>query len=725
MRSSVPDQTRLHDPLDDEAGPKDGIEHRIAPYSTDVRRIRSWATIAFLLAVSGGVGAQTPPTFPTKVELVTVDVVVVDDKGVPVPGLTRDDFVIEEDGRPQPIVSFEAVVAEEATKAPPTTKPAAVATNDVERPRIGRAYALVLDDLGLDLGAAEGARRAVTSFLARSVRDGDEVIMATTSGDAWWSTRIPEGRDDLLAIAARLRSRGGSVSHALEYMTESEAYLISRGNVISQQIVDRVVSRWTLARVCLERDPGCSGKVVARAGQIDGERRMRTQAILATVRRAIDALASVRGRKSLLLFSRGFLEDTELRPRDVVAASREANTAVYFVDARGLVVGPGSASADTAIAPAVADLGRMSFEETVLSSLGSQALAEDTGGFSIRNSNDLAAGTERIAAESRVFYMLGFEAPADKRPREWRKLRVEVKRAGLKVRARRGYTLRAERPPPAKPVPAKEGTRALPAAVETALDMAREVTGIPLRATTYVLEPRGKDTTRVMIAAEFDATHLTFQGAGKSRAARVEVTAAATLRDTGKTFYSDERVEVRVAEGETPGWRSVAREFDLPAGVAQARLVVRDPATGAMGAVAQRFQVPAPGNLRLSTPILSDQVIRPTTRDDKPRAAVAAHRTFAPGGGLYCEFEVFGAPRDPADGAPRVSSGLEVRAADGTAVRQAPPTRIAADREGRVARLVGLDLGGLAEGPYELVLDVRDEVGGGRIERREPFTIGR
>src|SRR6266540_456113 len=135
---------------------------------------------------------------------------------------------------------------------------------------------------------------------------------------------------------------------------------------------------------------------MARAGQIDAERRMRMQAVLATVRRVIDALASVRGRKSLLLFSCGFLEDTELRPRDVVAASREANTAVYFVDARGLIVGPGSASADTAGAPDPADVGRMAFEETVLSSLGSQSLADDTGGFSIRNSNDLAAGAERI-----------------------------------------------------------------------------------------------------------------------------------------------------------------------------------------------------------------------------------------------------------------------------------------------------------------------------------------
>ncbi|PYQ42173.1 MAG: hypothetical protein DMF77_13780, partial [Acidobacteria bacterium] len=375
-----------------------------------------WVFLACALGAATAAPAQPPPTFPTKVELVTVDVVVVDDKGAAVPGLTRDDFVIEEDGRPQPIVSFEAVVAEAPPETPPTTKPAVVATNDVERPRIGRAYALVLDDLGLDVGATVGARRAVTSFLERSVRDGDEVILAATSGDAWWSARIPEGRADLLAIAARVKSRGGSVSQAFEYMTESEAYLITRGTALSSQIVERVVSRWTLAHVCLERDPGCPGKVVARAGQVDAERRMRTQAVLAAVRRVIDALASVRGRKSLLLFSRGFLEDAELRPHDVVAASREANTAVYFVDARGLIVGPGSASADSVSAPAAADVGGMTFEDTVLESLGSQALAEDTGGFSIRNSNDLAAGAERIAAESRIFYMLGFEAPAGKRP---------------------------------------------------------------------------------------------------------------------------------------------------------------------------------------------------------------------------------------------------------------------------------------------------------------------
>ena len=51
------------------------------------------------------------------------------------------------------------------------------------------------------------------------------------------------------------------------------------------------------------------------------------------------------------------------------------------------------------------------------------------------------------------------------------------------------------------------------------------------------------------------------------------------------------------------------------------------------------------------------------------------------------------------------------------------PTRIAADRDGRLVRLVGLDLKGLAEGAYEIVLDVHDEAGGATVERHEPFTI--
>jgi hypothetical protein len=44
--------------------------------------------------------------------------------------------------------------------------------------------------------------------------------------------------------------------------------------------------------------------------------------------------------------------------------------------------------------------------------------ADDTNGFSVRNSNDLATNAVHVAAESRVFYLLGFHPPESKAPKK-------------------------------------------------------------------------------------------------------------------------------------------------------------------------------------------------------------------------------------------------------------------------------------------------------------------
>ena len=49
------------------------------------------------------------PTFSSKIDLVTVDVVVQDGKGRPVRGLTAADFTLLEDGKPQAIATFEGI----------------------------------------------------------------------------------------------------------------------------------------------------------------------------------------------------------------------------------------------------------------------------------------------------------------------------------------------------------------------------------------------------------------------------------------------------------------------------------------------------------------------------------------------------------------------------------------------------------------------------------------
>src|SRR5438034_10524456 len=268
-------------------------------------------------------------------------------------------------------------------------------------------------------------------------------------------------------------------------------------------MIQRVVDRYYERGVCQTLMPilECRRMVVARADQVDARRRNRTQDVLAAVDRAVFTLTGVRGRKALLLLTEGFLNDPDLRLiHEVAGRCREANIAVYSLDVRGLMTG--LASADAAGTPKTAELGAMQVEQTDAEAAGSVGLAEDTGGFAVRNTNDLGAGARRVAEESRVYYLLGYAPPEGKGPRDWRKLKVEVGRPGLKVRARKGYTLRTaaeiasaaearlvaqSRPASPKAGAGREAGPAplLPTDVARALASGRDTDAIPLRAMAH------------------------------------------------------------------------------------------------------------------------------------------------------------------------------------------------------------------------------------------------
>ena len=693
------------------------------------------------------------PVFGSEVELITVDAVVLNKLGKAVPGLTREDFQVSEDGKPVEIVSFEAVV--EPDEAPPperTLLASEAATNEKSSgSAAGRAFAIVIDDLGMAPERSADAREAVRAFLERGVRTGDEVLLGTASGDAWWSGRIPEDREDLLAVSARARGKYEE-RFSTNQMTEYEAFQIANREdspALAQSapgarsggdsgratagpeslpsgaggVRERVRKRWEAQMLCL--GPACEPMLRGRATQMDAARRSRTQSTLAAIGRGIEALRPIHGRKSLLLVSQGFVNDPgDRRTRNVVALSREANTAVYFLDVRGLQAmrdsGAGSAAEASPGPGAVmenfaADRATTAFEESVLSSTGSEGLAADTGGFSVRNSNDLGAGAERIADESRVFYLLGFNATEGKPAQAWRKLQVTTKRPGLEVRARKGYTL--AKAVSTQPAPKKGKQRAPDPAVLRAVDSPHDATALPMRARVYVLEP-GDKQTRVLVAAEFDTTAL---GPGADKPRRLEMSAVVRMRDEPLEFRYDQAVELKQAATGTT-WRAIAREFGVPPGAAAVRVVLHDPATRAMGSVSTRFEVPRLGVLRLSTPILTDRVEPGQAAGENPRPALAVSRAFPRDAGLYCQFEVIGARKGP-DGKARVAAGVSVFAANGKLVRESPASPVEASPDGRSVRLVGIDLAGLPEGSYDLVLDVQDEIANARLRQREPFTI--
>ena len=67
-------------------------------------------------------------------------------------------------------------------------------------------------------------------------------------------------------------------------------------------------------------------------------------------------------------------------------------------------------------------------------------ITDDSGGRTeiIRDSRDLDPATASVADELSKQYFLGYEAPSVKDGR-WHSIRVEIRRGGYIVRARRGY----------------------------------------------------------------------------------------------------------------------------------------------------------------------------------------------------------------------------------------------------------------------------------------------
>ena len=681
-----------------------------------------------------------PPTFPGDVELVTVDVVVTDKSGRPVPGLTVEDFAVEEEGLAQKVTSFEAVELPRAPAAAPPPRPR-VSTNQVPRPTASRTFLVVFDDLHLTPVDAPQAKGAVASFLTKGVREGDYVSLLATSGDAWWNTRMEAGREDLLAVLRRLEGRRLPEAR-LDRLSDWEAMRIAEFNdtIVGDRVLRRFQtlrlmpddafpsSRVDQARGYREEDAtlyqrGINDLLVeSRAQEIYNNVRIRENRALATLERALDSLSSAKGRKSLILVSDGFILDTSLDGfKQVVQAARRSNVAIYFVNTRGLQGLQGLYGADMVQPIAGRDMGAVMADLTQ-EAAGSEHLSEDTGGFVIRNTNDLDGGIQRISKESQSYYLLGYNPVNTPRDGSYRKIAVKVRgEKDLVVRARRGYY-----------APLPGGTTAgraqkADADMQRALDSPFFAAEIPARMTAYVREEALPGQARTLLAAEIDVTDLAYRAREDGRrVGTLNLLFTVSHRESSETQREDKAVEIVLRPGpvETKErvWYAVSREFQLVAGWYQAKVVMRDGENRRLGTVTHEFEVPRLEGWRVSTPALTDRL--QAQGPGSPAAPMlVARREFASGGSLFCQFDVYGAAKGAVTGMPQVTAGYALVRADGRTVLQGEPTAIRPTSLGFLSRLWAIGLAGLEPGGYELVITVADEVAGRREEIREPLTV--
>ena len=410
------------------------------------------------------------PVFPGGVEQVVVDVVVVDGKGQALPGLTAADFTLTEEGAAREILSFESVAPED---------PAADATRP-DRARLMRAFALVFDDLHLTITAGDRVKDALRELITGVLRDTDEVALLRTSTGQTWSGRV--GTDRALLLAAIENMRGLRSPPKACDMSDEEAMQIGANRDIEalNVVYDRFVKCGLLQRqpqiILNPSSPPPEGPGAPRRSTSDkpGSALVQTlatdqyqqslngiRATYTALESLLRALAPLRGRKSVILASEGFVRDRGMvEVKGVVTAASDANAAVYFLDARTLTDRALTRSADGSAMPDRLALGRVQ-QGRFLGAEASELLATETGGTIIRG-HDLGRGLQRLADESRSYYLLGYSPRNAGLDGKFRAIRVDVKRPGVTVRARRGYyaVQRAGAPPanvavttPARPLP--------------------------------------------------------------------------------------------------------------------------------------------------------------------------------------------------------------------------------------------------------------------------------
>ena len=695
--------------------------------------MRTTLLIALILVfAAANRGFTQQPTFPSRVEAVTVDVVVFDRQGNPVEGLTRDDFTIREDGNRQAVSTFEAVSVQ--TSAPTRPRLERVSTNDERPDAAGRWFFVVFDDVNITQFATPRAREAVVQFIERALRPGDRVMIAPASGGSNWTGALPQDREDLKAYVERLQGARRMETGAVRIWDyEAMDITLGRNPQAQAQVARRYFENGLIQEAELSRSqelrenfgdvaPGLQA-IRIKARQAYTEARSRLQVSLGTLERMASALAAARGRKTLLFFSEGFIMDTTVPNfRAVVQAARNANVAIHFVDVRAAAGSLGQAG----LPGGGAEVGRAIQESDATTAMalatreeeGTRSIAADTGGSVVTGTN-LLAGLMRVAGEGRFYYLLGYTPANTKQDGKFRKIEVTVNRRDVTVRARGGYFAGSLEPAP--PSPDK-----LDPAVRAALDAPFGAPGIPMRLTSYVFGPQAGGKLQTLLVAEADPASLRLQPKAGRYGATFDSYALVHDRDRDSLERSEKLVELNIpADAFAQITRTgipIQREFSLAPGRYQATVLLRDRATGTIGSVRHEFEVPAANQFRITTPVVTDIVQPASAPELAPRPMPIARRTFRAGTRIAAVFDILGATEKGTSG-PQVSVAYSLRRPDGTQLTASQPQALKPNARGQLAVAIGITLPPGASGEHELHLSVRDELAVRVIEYVEPIVI--
>ena len=427
--------------------------------------------LLLVLVAMFGSGQEQRPAVRSAIAGVLIDVTVLDKDGHPVTDLTAPDFAIVEDGKPQRIVSATlirggvpttlAAAATVATPAAASTTPAGVvpptsAPGVPVRPTPA-IIAILFESLSAD--SRPYAVKAAAALVS-TLRPPNEYAGVFLGGLAFKTvqpfTNNPADVRSALNRVAVTASNDLNVDREEPRTSSRISGLDPSTPVTAGAEYGRGSTTNPLERDRHLRGPDGQLRLIEYRME-EGYRRMLAElegnAALASLRDAVDGLALVPGRKSILYFAEGLPITARLKSKldELVAAANGANVTIYPVDALGLRLYSKESEvarnlnrdgAQSIVAPGSLTTKDLEKQEEMLASRPATSLgrlANDTGGFLIDNTNDLGKGVARMQIDRTTYYLLGYQSTNTAMDGTFRKVGVKVTHGKYTIRARPGY----------------------------------------------------------------------------------------------------------------------------------------------------------------------------------------------------------------------------------------------------------------------------------------------
>ena len=693
-------------------------------------------------------------------DLVQTAVMVFDKQSRFVENLKLEQFELRVDGSLIPLSFVERVTAgtvEEQKLLESSARTTRTSVNSATTYR-GRTIVFFIDDLHLSAESTQRTRKTILEFVENQMAPGDQVAIASPSGQIGFLQQFTDVVAVLRAAIARLNHHPYTVRDSENIpMTEYTAVQISQGDKFALEYYSSELLKATNFNAGGGLGPPRAGPFGGRpnAGQTPGitrdvaERLVKqraqmllkqsaliTNSTLSSLESLMKTSTQMAGNKVVFLISDGFyLNDRETglgeKLKQITDAATRAGVVVYTVDARGLVSMTDATSnrGDPAGLVSRSNVGEIAASQDALT-----MLADETGGRAALNTGALASLVKAALQETSNYYLLGWKPKSEEqKARVYKRVEVSiVGRPDLTPRLPRGFILGGGNETAGSPSVESKlpvvAAKATDAELRAALGATAPKKGLPTTLATGFLDVPGVGP--VLTTSMQLATDVLGYGSDGKQAAAIDI-AGIVLNDQGKQaggFKTRINVNPRAnASGENPGV-IYNHKLPLPPGLYQVRVAARDDNVGRVGSATQWIEVPdlASKKLTMSSLMIGGQFIgsgQNTATAQQEQVQFSVDRRFAKGAHLNFLAIIYNAGRT-ASGAPELQAQIKISRAGQTIVTS--PLRKVVVEGTDVARIpYGADIAlqTLPAGRYLLQVTITDKVAQTTSAQQVSFEI--